>query len=771
MLGLKTKPSAHLGRVPVLACLRARHSRAADAISRARISICIFVWSLTLAIASSAGTNARADVKAQTRPEHNAPASEHKQSSTSVTKRSEAEVPLPVARPALVGLPPDGGAEIPLPIARPTLANVSPEIATVKQALDLVGRDKFVEATALQKSISDPATQKLIEWALLRRADDGITFQRYNAFITANSNWPSIKLLRKRAEAILWKERADTPARSFLNDQPTSALGRLVLARILTKQGDRTGAAREVRSAWRSAQLSADVETIVLGEFPDVLGRLDHLARMDRLIGAKDFGAALRAAKRIGDDQVAIVKGCNAAAAKAANAGRLLDAVPSRARDDLGYSLCRIHWSLRNDSPGFNVRGRLATPKEDVALAVKLSLAGSQEDLEQQDTDEWWRERRALARKLLNLNDAATAYQVVTKSALPANPNYRAEFHFMAGWIALRFLNDPASASKHFAHIAEGATDPRVLARAAYWQGRAAEAAGQVTDARTHYEAASRYPIAYYGQLARSHLELGSIVLPPPAEPLDPTRSELLRAADLLYQIDEHDLAQTFASDIAKESSDVSLIAGLAKLSTQYNDAQATLMIGEKALERGMGMEQYAFPDFGIPPFKPMGAMLDRCVVYSIVRTESGFNQRDRSSASAVGLMQVTPQAGRDTAKHLGVLYDWRRLISDPAYNTELGAGELASLLRDYRGSYILTFAGYNAGRGRVTQWMALHGDPRDPKVDPVDWVERIPFAETRNYVQRVMENLQVYRARFGSDCDKGTAGPNLATGTVTQSR
>src|ERR1700722_3810875 len=290
MLGLKTKPSAHLGRVPVLACLRARHSRAADAISRARISICIFVWSLTLAIASSAGTNAHADVKAQTRPEHNAPASEHKQSSTSATKRSEAEVPLPVARPALVGLPPDGGAEIPLPIARPTLANVSPEIATVKQALDLVGRDKSGEATALEKSVSDPVAQKLVEWALLRRADGGITFQRYNAFITANPNWPSIKLLRKRAEAILWEERADTPARSFLNDQPTSALGRLVLARILTKQGDRTGAAREVRSAWRSAQLSADVETIVLGEFPDVLGRLDHWARMDRLIGAKDFG-------------------------------------------------------------------------------------------------------------------------------------------------------------------------------------------------------------------------------------------------------------------------------------------------------------------------------------------------------------------------------------------------------------------------------------------------------------------------------------------------
>ncbi|MGA8615441.1 MAG: lytic transglycosylase domain-containing protein [Xanthobacteraceae bacterium] len=738
-------------------------------------------------MAFSASLSARADINAKHRPEHRALREGHKQGSTSVTKRSETEIPLPVARPPLANLPSDSEAEIPLPIARPTLANLPsdsgaeitlpiarptstnlpPDLTTVKQALDLIGRDKLVEATAIEKSTSDPVAKKLVEWALLRRADSGVSFQRYNAFITANPNWPSIKLLRKRAEAILWMERADGAARSFFADQPTSAVGRLVLARLLTREGDRAGAAREVRAVWRAAQLSAEVETAVLAEFPDALNRLDHLGRMDQRIGAKDLAAALRAAKRVGEDQVAIVKACSAAAEKSAKTGRLLDAVPSRARDDLGYALCRIHWLLRNDSPGFNIRGRLATPKEDVALAVKLALGASQEELEQQDTDAWWRERRALARKLLDLNDAASAYQVVTKSALPANPYYRAEFHFMAGWIALQFLHDPGLASKHFALIAESATDPRIQARAAYWQGRAAEAAGELTEMRTRYEAASHYPIAYYGQLARDRLGLGSIALPPLSEAPDLTGSELLSAAGILYAIDERDLAQNFVSDIAKESSDVSLIAALAKLSAQFNDAQATLVIGEKALERGMGMEQYAFPDFGVPSFKTMGATLDRCVVYSVVRTESGFNQGDRSSASAVGLMQVTPQAGRDTAKRLRISYDWRRLVSDTVYNTELGAGEVGDLLGEYRGSYILTFAAYNAGRGRVAQWMAIHGDPRDPKVDPVDWVERIPFAETRNYVQRVMENLQVYRARFGPDCDKGAVRPNLASGAV----
>jgi soluble lytic murein transglycosylase len=174
------------------------------------------------------------------------------------------------------------------------------------------------------------------------------------------------------------------------------------------------------------------------------------------------------------------------------------------------------------------------------------------------------------------------------------------------------------------------------------------------------------------------------------------------------------------------------------------------LLLGKTALARGLTAEHYAFPKIGIPSYKPVAPDIGEPIAFSIVRTESGFDQRDRSPANAVGLMQVTPEAARDTAKRFRVSYDWKRLVSDPIYNMQMGAAELSALLKEYTGSYILTFAGYNAGRGRVKEWIAKHGDPRDPKIDAVDWVERIPLAETRNYVQRVMENLQVYRARFG---------------------
>jgi soluble lytic murein transglycosylase len=641
-------------------------------------------------------------------------------------------------------------------------APLPPVLAAAKQAIELVRRGKAKDATALAASIGDPVAAKLVEWTLLRHFDGSAGFDRYVAFIRANPDWPSMPQLRRRAEARLWQERRDSATvRRFVGEEPTSAIGRLALARVEMGEGDHADAESKVRAVWQSAQLSAELETAVLAAFPNVLTRADHVSRMHRRIGAKDFGSAMRAAKRVGDDQIAIVKACTAAEAKSAKGGALLDAVRAAAREDLGYALCRLHWLLRNDTPGSNLRGRIATPKEDIAAAVKLTLAASQEDLQRQDTDEWWRERRALARKLIDLDDAATAYQVVRDSAPPANPYYRAEFHFMAGWIALRFLDAPTKALKHFAHVDDGMTDPITLARAAYWRGRAAEAAGQVEEMHAQYEAAAGYPTAYYGQLARARLGLDDIVLlRPPPEPVDANANELLHAADILYEIGEGDLVLSFVSDLAEESSDHAVLAGLGRLTAHYNDAQAMLLVGKTALARGLPMDLYAFPDVGVPNYHPVGSQLDRCIVYAIVRTESGFDQDDISSAKAVGLMQVTPGAGRDTAKRFGVAYDWKRLVSDSAYNTQMGAAEVSALLKDYRGSFILTFAGYNAGRGRVEQWVARHGDPRDPKIDAVDWVERIPFAETRNYVERVMENLQVYRKRFGDIT--ATIEPNL---------
>jgi peptidoglycan lytic transglycosylase len=619
---------------------------------------------------------------------------------------------------------------------------LSGDLAVVKNAIELVRKGKTSDATAAGKAIGDPAAQKLVEWFILKHPDGAANFARYDSFITDHPGWPSMGQLRRRAEACLWQERRDAATvHRFTGDRPASAKGSFALARALLAEGDRDGATRLVREAWRSEELAERIEGEAFDTFRDLLTRDDHRARMDKRIGAKDFAGAMRAARRLGDDDVAIVKACAAVNGNETKARDLLDGVATSARQDLGYTLCRIHSLVRQDK---------------IAEATRLMLAAPTETMALQDTDEWWRERRMLARKLLDLGEFQNAYQVVRNAALPVNEYYEADFHFMTGWIALRYLNDLKTASASFAHIDDRSVNPIVIARAHYWRGRAAEAAGDNEKMRAEYGEAARHGTAYYGQLARAKLGLAKIELrtpPPPAQENGFVLSdERVRAADMLYTLRERDVAKSFASDLADQSNDAAVLAALGELTAQKSDAPAMLEIGKTALGHGLAMDIYAFPAIGIPEHSPVGPKLERSIIYSIVRTESAFDQRDKSSANAVGLMQVTPEAGRDTAKRFGVTYDWDRMVSDPVYNTQMGAAEISALWKEYNGSQIMTFAGYNAGRGRVREWVKQHGDPRDPNVDPVDWVERIPISETRNYVQRVMENLQVYRARFGTD-------------------
>src|SRR6266545_7638099 len=653
--------------------------------------------------------------------------------------------PVPRPRPTDLCAP----APVTTPFAAPPDAlalawmNAMPADApAVKQAIELVRKRKITQATEIERSVRDPMAQKLVEWVILRSEDSGADFDRYLAFIRDNPAWPTLALLRRRAEGALWQERRDAvTVRRFLGGKPTSARGRLALARVLLSEGDRSGAEREVREIWRFEELSAKLETEVLAAFPDFVTRADHAVRMGRSIGARDFTVAMRTAVRLGRPYASIVTACAAVMTNGSNARTLLEKVPSEIRQDLGYTLCRIHWLLRNNG---------------VAEATRLMIAAPRDAMAAQDTDQWWRERRVLARELLDLGDINTAYQIVRDAAAPADEYYRAEFHFMAGWIALRFLNDPTAALAHFAHVDDGSTNPIVLARAGYWRGRAEHAAGRVQEARANYEAAARHSTAYYGQLARAKLGLGDVALRRPPEPDQAHRARILaldvvRAAEMLYSIAERDLAVRFVTALAESSADVTALVALAEITVRHEDAQATLLIGKMALARGFALDLYAFPTLGVPPYRAVDPDVEPSIVYSVVRTESGFDPRDVSPAKAVGLMQVTPEAGKDNASRFGVTYDWNRLVCDPVYNTQMGAAELAGLFHDYRGSYLLIFAGYNAGRGRVEKWIAQYGDPRHPKVDPIDWVERIPFAETRNYVQRVMENMLVYRERFGN--------------------
>jgi len=613
------------------------------------------------------------------------------------------------------------------------------DVDAAKRAIELVRSGKIDEATAVERGISDSSARKLVEWVVLRNDDNGIDFARYNAFISANPNWPNMVMLRKRAEAMLWQERAPsaTVRAYFANTKPLSAKGRFALARALLSDGDREGAQAHAREAWRIDSFPHDLEFQARDLFGDMITRADEKVRMDRrLYTADDTDAGLRAAQRLGGHELAIAKARIAVNAKAANAKALLDAVPAAAQHDAGYIYGRVQWLRRN---------------EKIAEAGALMLTAPRDA--NQDVDEYWIERRLLARKLLDIGDAKTAYAIVRDALPPTKENYRAEHQFTAGWIALRFLNDPATAAQHFSRVAVGNSNPITISRAGYWMGRAAEAAHKPQEARAHYQAAARYTTAYYGQLARARLGHGEIVFNPRPGPdarFTGAKPEVVRAAEILYAIGERDMVVPMAADLADKATDQAALAMLADLAEKNGDARSVLLIGKIALGRGFPFDHYAFPTIGLPRYSAIGPEVEAAVVYSIARQESAFNPKTVSSAKALGLMQVTPDAGRYIAKKFNVTFDQKRLLHDSVYNMQVGAAELGDVIERYRGSYILAFAGYNAGPGRVKEWVARYGDPRDSRVDPVDWVERIPFSETRNYVQRVLENVQVYRVRFG---------------------
>ena len=661
------------------------------------------------------------------------------QTSAPVTAPSTGALVAPVPNANVAAAPPPKPKKQSAPLAMSQTSSTSKaDSDTLEEVIELVRKNKPADATQLEASISDPVARKLAEWLILRSDDNGAPSERYRVFINENPSWPSQTLLKRRGEGALWDDKRDdaTVLAFFGTDQPISAKGKLMLARVYLARGDRKNAERLVRDAWRGDSMSSDTEEAALEQFGSLLNGGDFKARMDMLLYAGDNAeSGMRAAKRLGAGHIAIAKARIAVNKKASNAKALLDAVPKDLQTEPLYIFSRAQW-LRREEKFPEAAQIIQTAPRDVARLV--------------NADEWWIERRLLARKLMDIGDNRTAYAVARDAALPAKDIYKTEQEFTAGWIALRFLNDPNLAAQHFARIGTDSVNPTALARAGYWQGRAAEAAGRTQDARSAYESAAAQSTSYYGQLARAKLKLPQIALnDTPGRSRLGDRLEVVRAVELLYALDERDIAIPIFSEMG-ERADMDALLALCELAQRNDDARAMLIAGKAALNRGMPFDFYAYPVSGIPPYKEIGPEVEKAIVFAIARQESAFNPTVVSPANAYGLMQVTAGAGKYVTKKYGGTFDLNRLKTDPSYNATLGAAELGGLIEDYRGSYILTFAGYNAGRGSVRKWLERYGDPRDPKVDAVDWVEQIPFAETRNYVQRIMENVQVYRARFG---------------------
>lgn len=627
----------------------------------------------------------------------------------------------------------------PVAAAKPSVTS-PPDINTVglRYAVKFLDDGNLAAATAAAYAMPNPVDTKVIDWLVATSGDD-VPASHIAENWRKLADWPGQRLLQIRFEQALIREEpsADAVIKAMTGRMPETDSGLVLLARSYIAKGQKSEATAVVRNYWRERRFGADTEAKLRKEFGSLLTAAEYKARTDRLLYEEQNSAAARNAKYLGKDEQALAAAVIAVDNRK-NMANALGAVPAAKRSDPLYTYARIRYLRRAD-------------KMDDAAKLLLS---ARNDPQKVDGDAWWTERRIVSRAVLDEGDAQTAYRIAAGHAAEGRaPVAEAEFH--AGWYALEYLNDPATAKKHFAAIHNVSTRPLSQSRADYWLGRAAEKAGNRSEATRAYQRAGKHPTAFYGQLALARLgnDRLPIAVVPKTGPAAKARfesHELVQVIRRLDSINRGDRNDIFYRALADRLTDPTDIALLAEMALEHGGHQFALQIGKLAAYRGLPVDTTAFPLSAIPTAAKTGKV-EKPMVYAIARQESAFNPAAVSSAGARGLLQLMPATAKSMAKSAGLPYSQSRLTSDPAYNATLGAEFLGRLHAGYEGSFVMTFAAYNAGPSRVKAWVEKYGDPRDPNVDTVNWIERIPFTETRNYVQRIMENLQVYRARLGS--------------------
>lgn len=665
------------------------------------------------------------------------------------------QIPVPRSAPAT--------SDVPVPAVRPrspasaAVAEIDPEVTAgiaapdnpaqsvasggLKTGLDALYSKNVALARATRDTMPASLDKDILTWAIALSGYDGVPSADIAAAAKTLPDWPGLSALRANSERALLKENppANLVIAAFGSTPAQTPEGAVILARAQLAVGNRAGAIAALAPIWRENALDSDEEQMILSEFAKVIPQADHLARMIRMLYEQQVDKAKRVARLAGAQSLyaawaAVIRESPDAAAKIA-------AVDPGWRDSAAFLFLRAQYARRAEHYEEAFQLLMKAPRAASALV---------------EPDQWWTERRIVSRGLLDKGDAKDAYTLAAAHCCESRV-VAAEAEFHAGWYALRGLMNPALAEPHFAKIAELSSKPLSASRAYYWLGRAAEAGGP-GDAHAWYEKAARYGTTFYGQLAAAKLGERTLHLADPeTTAADRTRfaeREPVRAIGRLQDIGYGWRANILYVDLAQELKSPGELTLLARLAQKNDNQFIALKVGKIAVSRGFDLAALSHP-LGVIPKDAGMSGAEKALAYAVARQESEFNVAAVSRAGARGLLQLMPSTAKAVARKAGLPYSQARLTTDAAYNARLGSHFLAEQIDRFDGSYILTFAGYNAGPTRAQQWVDRYGDPRGKPVDQVvDWIERIPFSETRNYVQRVMENFEVYKARITGRAD-----------------
>lgn len=607
---------------------------------------------------------------------------------------------------------------------------------TVK-ALRAMDHGKWRTTGKYARKVKDPLARRYLAWNVLSKTNNVAKFGLITAFLKENPQWPRQRQLRKRAEETLsFQISARDVIAWFDKNPPVSATGRSRLAGAMMSVGEIEKARKLVRETWLNGNFPRAEERDFLQKFRKLLTRNDHIKRLDRLLWDGKYWPSRRMLRLVPKDWQALAQARYSLRRRTGNVDYLVSRVPDNLKNDPGLAYERLRWRRRKGKD--NAIDILKSPPPDLVRP-----------------DLWWKERAVIVRQSLAKGDITDAYRIVAEHSLSKGAAF-ADAEWMSGWISLRFLNDFDAAAHHFEKMYDSVKYPISLARGAYWTGRALEAAEKTSEAAVWFGKATAYPTTYYGQLAIAKLKPGHglVFVDDPVIEEDMRASfnqhELVQVVRMLGEIGQSRRIRPFIRQLYGLSSDPAWRKLTATLARQNKRPDLAISVAKRSSRDGREMMNTGYPALDPPSIAKTGGRptLEPSFVLALIRQESAFRIDAVSPTRAKGLMQLMPATARHVAKSLKIRYSSLKLTRDARYNMTLGQNYLAGVLDRFDNSYVLALCAYNAGPARAKRWIKQFGDPRDEDVDAIDWVEMIPFDETRNYVQRVLENLQVYRSR-----------------------
>ena len=607
-----------------------------------------------------------------------------------------------------------------------------------KKSIQAMEKSQWTTALKNSKNAKDKSIYNFIQWRHLLTTGNQATFYDYMTFIQNNKDYPRISRIKYLAEQKLSTDKISP--KKIINwfgvDEPLSGYGMLVLGESFIQTGDSEKGIALIKRGWITAELSRASMKSLSKKYRKYLDSKDYINRADYLAWENKYWDLKRMLPYLPKDYQLLYTARQILMSKSYGVDQAIKNVPQKFKNDAGLNHDRLKWRRK--------RGRI-----DSSLEILSSIKNNKDYLVR--PDKWWVERAIMSRALIYKNKYETAYKVASQHSLDKGSEF-AEAEWLSGWIALSFLNDPILAIDHFNNFYQNVSYPISLARGAYWLGRSYEKIGDKRQSEDWYREATKYLTTYYGQLAFLKINPSqNFELEEQADVKDDYRKyfynkELVKITHLLNELNKDKYTKNILRHLANDNiaSGSEILA--AELATNISRYDFAIQVSKLASYEKRFHNTFNYPIISVPQYVNGRKIPETAFILSLIRQESEFDMRANSHVGAQGLMQIMPYTAKLVAKQAKLPYSKSRLTSDPEYNINLGSHYIAGLILQYDGAYPFATAAYNAGPKRVKHWKKINKDPQKKQIDFVDWVELIPFKETRNYVQRVMENYNVYR-------------------------